>query len=99
MHKRLALIVVLVLFGAASTALACGPRTVALIENVTAMDAPPMFKCGGQFNEMLARAHKRDWKGALAAYEAHLATHGKWEAASANALETLAYLRRKAEAQ
>jgi hypothetical protein len=48
---------------------------------------------------MLARAHKKDWKAALAAYEAHLANIGKWEAGSANALETLTFLREKANAR
>jgi hypothetical protein len=34
---------------------------------------------------MLVRAHKKDWKEALAAYEAHLALHGKRLAGSADA--------------
>lgn len=97
MHKHFALALVFVLFGAAA-ALACGPRTVALIESVAAMEVPPLFKCGPKFNEMLARAQEKDWKGALAAYEAHLSGIGKWEAGSANARDTLDYLRRKAEA-
>jgi hypothetical protein len=83
----------------AAVALACGPRTVALIERVVAMERPPMFRCGPEFNEMLARAQKQDWKGALAAYEAHLRGIGKWEADSANVRETLDFLRRKAETQ
>lgn len=77
--------------------LACGPGTVALIERVAAMPEPPQYKCGREFNDMLARVHKKDWKGALAAYEAHLMHLGKWEADSANAAETLAFLRTKAE--
>jgi hypothetical protein len=48
---------------------------------------------------MLARAQKKDWKGALAAYEAHLAGLGKWEAGSANASETRAYLQRMSQAR
>jgi hypothetical protein len=84
---------------AAAPAFACGSRTVALIESAIAMEQPPLFRCGSEFNEMLIRAHKKDWKGALAAYEAHLAHLGKWEAGSENAKETLAYLRRKAERQ
>jgi hypothetical protein len=99
MHKQLALALLFAVFGAAPRAVACGPGTVALIERVTAMDEPPMYKCGREFNEMLTRAHKKDWKGALAAYEAHLANLGKWEAGSANAAETLAFLRRKADAR
>jgi hypothetical protein len=96
MHKRFALALVFVLTGAAAV-LACGPRTVALIEAVAEMERPPMFRCGSEFNEMLARAQKKDWKGALAAYEAHLANLGKWEAGFPNAAETLAFLRRKAD--
>jgi hypothetical protein len=99
MHNRHALVLALAVFGSASTALACGPSTVALIESLTIRDRPPLFRCGSQFNKMLADAHKKDWRGALAAYEAHLANLGRWEAGSSNALETLAYLRRKAEAQ
>jgi hypothetical protein len=99
MHRPFALALALVLSGAASATLACGPGTVALIELVAAMTKPPMFRCGPKFNEMLAHAHKNDWKSALAAYEAHLAGLGKWEANSANASETLAFLRRKAGAQ
>ena len=99
MHKPVALVLLLVLLGSASTALACGPGTVALIESVTAMHEPPMYKCGREFNEMLARAHKKDWQGALSAYEAHLANLGKWEADSANASQTRAFLRRKADAR
>jgi hypothetical protein len=98
MHKRIALVLVFVLSGVAA-ALACGPRTVALIESVMAMERPPMFRCGSEFNEMLARAQKQDWKGAFAAYEAHLRGIGKWEADSANARETLDFLRKKAETQ
>jgi hypothetical protein len=64
-----------------------------------AMKEPPQFRCGKEFNDMLAYAHKQDWKGALVAYEAHLANLGKWEAGSANATETLAFLRRKADAR
>src|SRR5262245_17856940 len=96
MHRRFALALLFVLSGAAA-ALACGPRTVALIEAVAAMERPPMFRCGPEFNEMLARAKKKDWKGALAAYEAHLTGIGKWETGSANTRETLDYLRKKAE--
>jgi hypothetical protein len=99
MDRSFALALSLVLLGAASAAHACGPGTVTLVESVTAMTKPPMFRCGSHFNEMLARAHKSDWKGALAAYEAHLAGLGKWEAGSANASETLAFLRRKAGSQ
>jgi hypothetical protein len=98
MHNRFALALVLVLSGAVA-ALACGPGTVALIESVAAMERPPMFKCGPDFNEMLARAQNKDWKGALAAYEAHLSGIGKWEAGSANARETLDFLRKKAKEQ
>jgi hypothetical protein len=78
-----------------TTAPACGPGTVALIERVVTMDEPPRYKCGAEFNDMLARAQKKDWKGALAAYEKHLANLGRWEVDSANASETLAYLRKK----
>jgi hypothetical protein len=98
MHKRFALALVFVLTGTAAV-LACGPRTVALIEAVAEMERPPMFRCGSEFNEMLARAQKKDWKGALAAYEAHLSGMGKWEADSANARATLDFLRKKAETQ
>src|SRR5262245_15320307 len=76
---------------------ACGPGTVALIEGVAAMPEPPLYKCGREFNDMLARVHKKNWKGALAAYEAHLMHLGKWEAGSTNAAETLVFLRKKAE--
>jgi len=89
----------IVLIGAATTALACGPGTVALIERMVSTQEPPRYRCGSEFNEMLARAQKKDWKGALAAYEAHLAQMGKWEAGSANASQTLAYLRRMAQAK
>ena len=78
-------------------AFACGPGTVALIERVGAMPEPPLYKCGREFNDMLARVHKKDWKGALAAYETHLMHLGKWEAGSENVAETLAFLRKKAE--
>ena len=77
MHRPFSLALALVLSGAVSAALACAPGTVALIEQVAAMTKPPMFRCGPKFNEMLANAHKNDWKGALAAYEAHLA--GLWQ--------------------
>jgi hypothetical protein len=99
MRTRFVFALPLVLFGATSTALACGRDTVALIEGVTAMDKPLLFKCGTEFNQMLVRAHRKDWKGALAAYEAHLALVGKPQAGSADASRTLAYLRQKADAQ
>jgi hypothetical protein len=92
MLRRSALALLFAFFGAES-ALSCGPGTVALIERVIAMQEPPKYRCGAEFNEMLARAHKKDWKGALAAYETHLTNLGKSEVGSANALETLAYLR------
>jgi hypothetical protein len=41
------------------------------------------------------RAQKKDWKRALAAYEAHMAGLGRSQAGTPNATETLAYLRRK----
>jgi hypothetical protein len=99
MNKRFAIALAFAVFGGAPTALCCGPGTVTLINRVTAMAEPPAYKCGREFNEMLARAHKKDWKGALAAYEAHLANLGKWEAGSANAMETLTFLREKADAR
>jgi hypothetical protein len=99
MRTRCVLALPIVLLGATSTALACGRDTVALIESVTAMDKPLLFNCGSEFNEMLVRAHRKDWKGALAAYEAHLTLVGKPQAGSADASRTLAFLRQKAEAQ
>jgi hypothetical protein len=84
---------------AASPALACGKNTVAWIEHVMVSDTRPLFLCGSEFNEMLARVQKKDWKGALAAYKAHLANVGRWEAGSADAIEALAYLERKAQAR
>src|SRR4029079_10789678 len=54
----------IVLIGAATTALACGPGTVALIERMVSTQEPPRYRSGSQFNEMLARAQKKDWKGA-----------------------------------
>jgi hypothetical protein len=98
MQKLFATLVISSVLGTA-TALACGPGTVALIERVITTDEPPRYKCGAEFNDMLARAQKKDWKGALAAYEKHLANLGKWEASSANAAETLAYLRKKSAAR
>jgi hypothetical protein len=85
------------LLGAATACLACGPGTVALVQRVMKMEKPPLYRCGSEFNEMLARAQKKNWKGALAAYEAHLAGLGKWEAGSANATETLAFLRQMSQ--
>ena len=73
------------LCGASTPVLACGPGTVALIERMVTTQEPPRYRCGSEFNEMLARAQKKDWRGALAAYQAHLAHLGKWEAGSANA--------------
>ena len=100
MQWRLVIVaMVFVLCGAATPALACGPETVAVIEAYTKSGDTPRFRCGAEFNEMLARAQKKDWKGALAAYQAHLAGLGKWEAGSANASETLAYLRRMSQAR
>jgi hypothetical protein len=98
MRTRFALALVLVACCAA-TALACGSRTIALIEAAATMERLPAFRCGPMFNEMLARARVKVWKGALAAYETHLGGIGKWKAGSADALETLDYLRRKAETQ
>jgi hypothetical protein len=77
---------------------ACGPDTAALMRRVPDMAAAPAFRCGTHFNDALARAQKKDWKGALAAYEAHLATLGKWQAGSADADATLTFLRRMAAA-
>ena len=99
MRTRFVLALPFVLFGATSTGLGCGRDTVALIEWMMAMDEPLLFRCGSDFNEMLVRAHNKDWKGAVAAYEAHLALVGKQQAGSADASRTLAYLRQKADAQ
>ena len=99
MDKRSAIAFALAVFGGAPAALCCGAGTVALIERVRAMAEPLAYKCGREFNEMLARVHKGDWKGALAAYEAHLANLGKREAGSENALATLTFLREKADAR
>ncbi len=98
-QRFLAIALSFALCGASTTGLACGPGTVALIQRMVTTQEPPRYRCGSEFNEMLARAQKKDWKGALAAYEAHLAGLGKWEAGSANASETLAYLRRMSQAQ
>jgi hypothetical protein len=99
MRKLCAAIVVSFAFGATTGTLACGPGTVKLIEYMVTTNEPPRYRCGSEFNEMLARAQKKDWKGALAAYEKHLVNLGKWEAGSANAAETLAYLRKKSAAR
>jgi hypothetical protein len=99
MLKRFGLALQLVFFTTTAPAFACGAGTVALIESVMAMDKPPVSRCGSEFNEMLASAHKKDWKRALAAYEAHLAKVGKRRGVSANESETLDFLRRKADAQ
>ena len=82
--------------GAMAPASACAPDTVALLETVPAMKQPPAYRCGSDFNTVLTLVHKRDWKGALAAYEQHLSGFGKWQAGSADAKATLAYLREKA---
>jgi hypothetical protein len=95
-HSRILLAGIFLLTGH-TLVFACGPGTVALIERTAAMPEPPQYNCGREFNDMLARVHKKDWKGALAAYEAHLMHLGKWEAGSANAVETLGFLRKKAE--
>ena len=96
MHRRFVLALAFVA-SCAATALACGPRTVALIEAAAAAEAmkPPLFRCGPMFNEMLVRAHKKDWKGALEAYEAHL----RGRASTADEREALDFLQRKAESQ
>ena len=100
MRKRFTTIVVaLAAFGLLTPVHACGPNTVALIENLRTMDKPPMFRCGAEFNQMLERAHQKDWKGAVKAYEAHLAGIGKWQAGTADATATLAHLRRMAGAK
>lgn len=80
----------------AGTAHACGGDTAAMFEAAPTMTEMPMFRCGADFNKALSLAHAKDWKGALAAYEAHLAGIGKWQADSADARAALAYLRRMA---
>lgn len=74
---------------------ACG-ATVALLESVSNGGEVPLFRCGREFNEMLAAAGKKNWKQALASYKAHLGNMGKWQAKSAEANEALAYLEKKA---
>ena len=95
MHKHLmAAFIAIAAFGSVSQAHACGPDTVALLRNVQKMEKPPLFRCGTDFNDVMARVHVKDWKSALAAYESHLTHLGKWEAGSEDAKATLEYLRR-----
>lgn len=74
---------------------ACG-ATVALLKSVSNGGEVPLFRCGREFNEMLAAAGKKNWKQALTSYKAHLGNMGKWQANSAEAKEVLAYLEKKA---
>jgi hypothetical protein len=71
-----------ILFAGATTALDCGSQTVALIQNVEKDKEPPLLRSGSDFNNMLDRVGKKDWKGALVAHEAHLKGLGKWQAGS-----------------
>ena len=95
MRKSLvAAMISLAVIAGATSAQACGPNTLALLKSIEHMKEPPMFRCGTDFNNVLARFHKKDWKGALTAYEAHLANLGKWQAGSKDAVAVLAYLRK-----
>lgn len=80
----------------AMSAAACGGNTVALIESVAAGGEAPLLRCGADFNAMLAHAGGHEWAPALAAYRAHLANLGKWEADGADAKAALAFLEAKA---
>ena len=77
-------------------AVACGPNTAALVKSVEAMDKPPLFRCGSHFNDMLAHAHRKQWPGALKAYQAHLKWIGKSGAETADEKATLQYLQQRA---
>ena len=49
--------------------------------------------------ETLERAHKKDWAGALKAYQAHLKVRGSTYVATADEKATLDYLTRMARAK
>lgn len=72
---------------------ACGDDTVALIKSIEAGGEAPLFRCGSEFNDMLAAVSRKDWAAALQAYEKHLAGLGKYLRGKPDTEETLAYLR------
>lgn len=86
------------LVATAPLASACTSPTVAMLESLASLPAPPIpTKCGSERNELMRLAYLKDWTGALAAYEAHLKSFfGRQEAGTEDARATLEYLRRKA---
>lgn len=80
------------LLAASDAALACGPKTLEMVKMMEAASEPPVFACGQDFNELLKRAHQKDWPGALQSYEAHLKGLGRSDAGTPQAAETIAYL-------
>lgn len=81
------------LFAFTGTALACGPKTLEIVKAMEAAKEPPAFGCGSDFNDLLKRAHAKDWAGALQSYEAHLEGLGRSDAGTPQAVATIAYLK------
>ena len=80
-----------------SAARACG--TLELVKSMPSVKEVPLFRCGSDFNVTLERAHKRDWAGALKAYQAHLKVRGPSYVATADEKATLDYLGQMARAK
>jgi hypothetical protein len=84
-------------FMSQSTTHACGSKSLSIVKAMSSADKPPLAQCGSDFNLTLQRAHKKDWAGALEAYQAHLkGIFGRSNAGTADAKATLQYLSRMA---
>jgi len=94
---RYALILVAALWCLSGQAHACG--TLELVKSMPSAKEVPLFRCGSEFNVTLERAHKKDWAGALKAYQSHLKVRGSSYVATADEKATLNYLTTMARAK